>query len=235
VIDFSKGGMRFTPPDSKFIIAGTDPPIYQISGGSPVVDFTDSATLFIEGMSSGTDSSPMNLFIEGGNSHTQKWAPLYIQNDFLASDEEMTLYIEGTGGSDGFFPFNSNMNLFIKRGPNAGITLFICNNRTPETMPLFISGSVPIHTTLTDLSPHTHARYGLVRFHSSRYGPDSVSHGNCPTLFISGYGGTTTGDVDLFINGNVPTGINDQVTLVIPEVVGRVSGSPNLYIHGFIY
>jgi hypothetical protein len=175
----------------------------------------------------------MNLFIRGTNPNTYASAPLFIQNNAGGSTKRTTLYIEGTGQNAGYFPISEDLNLFVCRGPNAGITMFVCNTQNFKTASLFISGSIPISTRA--LSPNTGAIYEVSRYQTRKYGAATNTRNVSPTLFIQGFGGEVTNSATLFINGNAPTPINGNVSLVIPHVSGPTPKSITLYINGFRY
>lgn len=262
-------------------IAGTNPPIFRISGGSPATGVTDSMNLFIrgtqppsltatvpltirgttsgvggvtktmpltitgspftnvmnlfiEGHDRGATSWLMNLFIQGGNPTAYGSTPLFIQNNNGGLTKRVPLFIRGTGVNDGYTPIGEDMNLFICRGPNAGITLFICNTANTNTAPLFISGSIPFHTKSYEVE-HNSAIYGVSRFNTRRFGPSINANSLSPTLFIEGAGGISDETLTLFINGNVPTQTTGNVNLVIPVVYGANTKTLTLYINGFNY
>jgi hypothetical protein len=198
--------------------------------GSPLISVMN---LFISGMSSGATSEMMNMFIEGSLHSSFGSVPLFIQNNTDGLTKRTTLYIEGAGQNAGHFPIGEDLNLFICRGPNAGITLFICNTENFNTTPLFISGSVPISTRTFVSNDGT--IYGVTKYHTNRFGPNMNMRNVSPTLFIEGAGGEVDESVSLYIVGNAPIQTTGNVSLVIPNVAGLTPKNLTLYINGFRY
>jgi hypothetical protein len=189
--------------------------------------------LSIFGMSSGATSEMMNMFIEGSNTNAYASTPLFIQNSNGSLTKRTTLYIEGTGQNAGYVPIGEDLNLFVCRGPNAGITLFVCNTQNIATTPLFIAGSIPISTRDVFSNPGT--LYGVTRYKTNKYGAAQNLHNMSPTLFISGFGDAVTASVSLYIVGNAPIQTTSNVNLVIPKVAGLTPKNLTLYINGFRY
>lgn len=219
-------------PLGTIAIPGTNPPIFRVSGGAPTA-INKNVPLFINGSDSGATSDIINLFIQGGNPSSAISVPLFVRNDYRGANRRVTLFIEGTGVNPGYVPIDSNINLFIARGPNAGITLFVCNTDTFKSVPLFISGSIGIGTRQPDLF-NPGAVFGSNPFQTHLYGPN-CNYNLSPPLFIRGAGDNVEETVTLFISGIAPTQINSNVTLVIPSVNGVTAKNLTLYIHGFKY
>lgn len=107
--------------------------------------------LFIEGgigPNVGT-SRVMNLVIPGGNPTALLSTPLVVCNLGLASVSDAPLFIKGQGGNPGYVPRGKSMGLYINRGPNAGMTLYLANNNETNSTPLFISGHPVVERSAT--------------------------------------------------------------------------------------
>jgi hypothetical protein len=106
--------------------------------GSPLVK---GMNLHITGKDSGGTSRVVNLVITGANPNVGGVMPLFVQNDAAVGSGSMRLHIRGDGMYAGYMPFSESLGLFIERGPNAGMTLFLCNNNLGASAPLFIIGA----------------------------------------------------------------------------------------------
>ncbi len=200
-----------------------------ISGTPP----NKSLNLFVNGMSTGGTTTYLPLIINGGYNSVYGTAPLFVQNNSGGITKSLKLSIKGTGLNTGYIPHDEALNLFIQRGPNAGIELFICNTQTVKSVPLFISGSIRISTTPFNIYSGG-ALYGRDRYRRHTFGPDIIRNPS-PTLFIEGFGALETDSITMFIAGSVPQVITGQTTLVIPSVSGPVFATTTLYTHGFRY
>lgn len=89
--------------------------------GTSVV--TANLNLFLSNYGPEDLSGSLNLFIPGQNYSINNSVPLFISNS--GTDKALTLFIKGSGITDGAYPFSSSMNLFIERNEANAISLFL--------------------------------------------------------------------------------------------------------------
>lgn len=100
--------------------------------------------LIIHGTDSGGTAKIMKLTVTGGNAGLGGATPLFVQNDASGTNLDTELYIRGLGVNPGYNPYGESMNLFVERGPNAGITLYIENKVIASNVPFYIYGAPSI-------------------------------------------------------------------------------------------
>jgi hypothetical protein len=207
----------------------------------PGTPFNDSMTLFVSGQDSGGTSLPMNLFIAGGNPQAQASLPLFLFNDRSDLAGAADLFIQGAGENPGYSPLAEGLNLYVARGPNAGMTLFLCNHYVAGGVPLSITGSgsfstyVPPRVEAVPSSLYGRYRYGTFRYNVQALADVAGSTTPALALSIRGSGGDLAGSAPLFVAGTVAAPLAGSVTLAMPATVGPVSNTAPLYVHGFNY
>lgn len=107
--------------------------------------------LVIEGKDSGGKTALVNLWVEGGNNPVGGSVPLVVVNNSnFIENQETSLFTKGLGKNPGHFPHGGVMGLYIQRGPNGGITLYLQQSRVESLTPLHIIGS-PVTTGIIPL------------------------------------------------------------------------------------
>jgi hypothetical protein len=217
----------------------------QMGGFSPApvpsTSFNGNVTLFVTGQDSGGTSTPMNLFVGGGNPQAQDTLPLFLFNNRSVGFNQVDLFVKGQGENPGYSPLNEDLNLYIERGPNAGMTLLLCNNYVSNNVPLSITGSGFYQTYVPPQSETAPAStFGSYGYHVFRYDVQEMSDlANSTTpalgLFINGSGGAVNRSTTLFVAGTVASPLSASMTLTIPNSVGNVFDAAPLYVNGFNY
>jgi hypothetical protein len=98
-----------------------------------------SLNLYIRGVDRGSWSAVLNLNIRAQYPGVGASLPLLIENHVLRTDSDLLLYIAGDGVTPGAIPFGADLNLYVQRGPNGGIPLYIANNWAGASLPLFVA------------------------------------------------------------------------------------------------
>jgi len=213
-----------------YTTASGDIPLY-VGGYSPS---SGDITLFIGGYAVASGDIP--LFINGYSVASGN-IDLFICGHQLASGD-IPLYIGGHTGSSGDIPLfiggytsaSGETTLFIGGDESASgsIDLYIAGRQSgTDNIPLFIHGDEPASGSV-DLFI---GGYGLASGDISLYvGGHNLASGNIP-LFIggTGVGQTTSGSIDLFLQGYETT--SGSVDLFIGGY-DTTSGDTTLYIHG---
>jgi hypothetical protein len=114
--------------------------------------------LFVAAAQSDKTVRNMNLFIKGVANQIANWAPLFLQNTQLGSQNSIPLVIIGSGpyplppGT----PYSKSLNLFIKRWPGAMVPLFVCcSSPAVSSIPMFIQGAGTQTNSMPLVMPNT--------------------------------------------------------------------------------
>lgn len=85
-----------------------------------------SLPLFLEVSSQGESASNMNLFTEGRYGRVEGSLDLFLKNQGQASG--LTLFVKGSGATDGYYPYSAGMNLFLARDTTNSIPFFLASS-----------------------------------------------------------------------------------------------------------
>lgn len=96
--------------------------------------------LAIRGVDRGALSGVLNLNIRGANPSIVATAPLYVENGTALFTSDLHLYVGGEGVTPGAVPLGSQLGLYVQRGPNAGMYLYVENKWSGSSLPLVIAG-----------------------------------------------------------------------------------------------
>ena len=105
--------------------------------------------LFLAAPDSGQSTANLNLFTSGRTGTGWAEAPLYLQNDGVASG--IPLFIRGSGVTDGAIPYSQSLNLFLNRNTANAFPLYLaCSLGEPSgQIPLFTEGHAGIDGSIT--------------------------------------------------------------------------------------
>lgn len=189
-----------------------------VSSTRALLGFDSRMNLVVWGTDSGGQSRVLNLTVRGGGQVIDGWAPLYVEAADGGEVFDMPLFVKGLGVNPGAFPFSDSLGLFIQRGPQGGIPMFVQGISLPADY--MSQGGIPVAGQIPL------AVLGVA-------GPATLT-GTSP-LFVSGFGGDLSQTVKLFIDGDVFHAITGTSTLALPNVVGFQPSSAALYVNGFNY
>jgi hypothetical protein len=171
--------------------------------------------LVITGSDSGGTSRVLNLVVTGGNPTSGGIVPLYVESTDDVFVSKTPLFIKGLGMMPGYMPIDKALNMFVARGPNAGI-------------PLAIAGYFGSGISFGGIAIGSYA-VPLTIIGSPAWSATSASS----PLFIQGPGGIRNSSVNLSVRGDVFHSNTSATTLVMPGVIGFVPTSAALYTNGF--
>jgi len=97
----------------------------------------------------------MNLFVEGCGNPVSLGMDLVVWNEQSGATQSATLFIEGSGTTEGCIPVSRGMNLFLRRNPAAACPLYICGPGTTGNLStnLFVHGAAPTSGTIPFVIP----------------------------------------------------------------------------------
>lgn len=165
--------------------------------GSQIAEYMN---LVIQGKDHGGTSKVLRLMVVGGNPLKGGVTPLYVHNTGQFLDDGATLYVRGLGQNPGYMPQSESVNLFVQRGPNAGITFYVENKSSAVVANLFING-VP---ALSDSLPLIMAGEGREVNMASPLcvtGEEFYITNSATTLVVPGTVGFVAERATLYING----------------------------------
>lgn len=159
-----------------------------------------SINLYVKGHDAGGTSQVIRLFVQGGNPAIVANIPLFIHNDADFVGDELTLFVGGDGLNPGYTPAVSALNLFVQRGPNAGIPLFLCNNNMDISLPMYVKGAPMLSGTLDMflLGPGGGNTANITMFVN---GGTANSYSDSVTMVIPETTGLITASSTLYVNG----------------------------------
>lgn len=138
-----------TPRYLPLNLVGTTPGTNGLYKSMPLVIFGmaygKGLNLFLAATDSNKTVRNMNLFVAGRTNQITNWAPLFLQNTQLGSQNSIALITVGSGDPNALLPgtlYSKSLNLFIKRWPTAMVPLFICcPSPAASSIPMFIQGA----------------------------------------------------------------------------------------------
>lgn len=223
-------GGAFVQDDIPLYVRGLDSGEFDLDlyvGGHITED--EDTTLYIRGFD--VASGELSLYIGGNGESIGEHIPLYTQAgvpsgvttiplyiNAEAFSEELPLYIAGPDSE----VVTTNMPLFIRRAYewiDDSIPLFVENTLTWSGIPMFMQapsgtdGAIPRSGELfLYIARSEESLIGDIPLYTS--GPEPVYE-----------------EMEMFVEGG--PSLHSQITLVMPDIVGPVSGDTPLYIHGF--
>lgn len=120
--------------------SSTDLYIYSGPDGNKL---TAPLNLVLAGPSQSDNTATMPLVVTGVMPSIAGMVPLSINANQKVVGAIASMFVEGTGGTQGALPYNSYMNLFLQRNPAEMIPLFIkgAEDPTKATLPLYLEGA----------------------------------------------------------------------------------------------
>jgi hypothetical protein len=102
--------------------------------------------MFMQGSDSGVSVRNVNLSVAGVASQAIASQPLVAWNSQSGVAEDVTLYIRGSGITDGATPYQTPMNLFLQRPITDVVSLYMQGPGAPESsgVALCVAGATPV-------------------------------------------------------------------------------------------
>jgi len=87
--------------------------------------FNGSMNLFINSQQVIKSTSNVNLFLKSLAPSVSSARPLFIKNEYLIKSNTLTLTMKTDESGNGYFPINSDMNLYIEKTPGTDNVMFL--------------------------------------------------------------------------------------------------------------
>ena len=144
-------------------LSGIEKTMTLYTSGSPL---NSHMNLFVKAPSFGTQTTLMNMYIGGQYASLSKQMPLYITNSGIYRSVPLTITGSGTLAPTGN-PFNTNMNLYIKRWPTNAMPMYVVSRNPVNTsLAIFTQGG---HVTTSGMNLVMPKTLGSYTSHSALY------------------------------------------------------------------